>query len=228
MGRAGLIVWVVDLLREAKFDDAIAGQSISILLNQIYGRLVTPGWHAGRRPVSLALLNHFFYLKITGTMKALTCRFLLSCLLLSAATETFSQKTSEPEAIKQLLVNVRAAFDSRDLTRFAGYFVKSPDMYYQIYTSDGNILMARGWDAMTHMVGGYMKENPEPEARPYLLTDYQIHFNGNTAWASANGATTGVDHMSRDLIVFEKQGGQWKVIALTAQSYPKGKLVVIK
>ncbi|WP_221392860.1 nuclear transport factor 2 family protein [Dyadobacter sp. NIV53] len=162
-------------------------------------------------------------------MKTLSNRLFLVLLIFGIATETFSQTASQEEVIKEILTKTRAAFDNRDLDKFASYFVKSPDLYYQITTADGAVLMARGWEAMTHMVGGHMKDNPEPAKDKYTLTDYQIHINGNNAWVNANGNSKN-DGLSRDFIVFEKQdgSGQWKVIALTAQAYPAGKLVVIK
>ena len=160
---------------------------------------------------------------------------LLSLLLSAAALTTFTtnvsaQKSGDEAAVQRVLDAARSAFDKRDLTGFTDLFVKSPYLYYQVYTSDGQVIMAQGWEAMTHMVGGHMKSNPKPSQTKASMNDPHIHINGNTAWANATNhwEVDGQKNQSRDLLILEKQGGQWKIAALTSQTYADKKLEVVE
>lgn len=174
--------------------------------------------------------------KTRNTMKTTLLSSLLAAILLTISTATsYAQKSGDEAAILKVIHASRTAFDKRNLTEFAACFVKSPDLYYQVYTGDGQLIMAQGWEAMTHMVGGNMKAEPKPLKDMGKLSDVRIHINGNTAWA--NGTShwdgPGEGNVSQDFFVLEKQvnngsSPQWKIAVLTTQNYPKEKLIVVK
>jgi hypothetical protein len=169
-------------------------------------------------------------------MKTILLSGLLSAILLTVSTATlYAQKLADEAAILKVMNDSRTAFDKRDLPTFSAYFVKSPDLYYQVYTADGQLIMAQGWEAMTHMVGGHIQNEPKPLKEMGKLSDVRIHINGNTAWA--NGTShwdgPGEGNVARDFFVLEKQASngsapQWKIAVLTTQAYPKEKLVVVR
>lgn len=90
--------------------------------------------------------------------------------------------------------------------------------------------MAQGWEAMTHMVGGHMKNDPDAFKVEPTVSDTRIQVNGNTAWVTQTGhwGEAGQKSQSRDLTILEKQANQWKIAALTSQTYTDGKLIVVK
>ena len=141
-----------------------------------------------------------------------------------------SASKQEQAAIQQVIMDSKAAFDKRELNMFFSYFIKSPALYYQVYEASGQLILAHGWEAMTHMVAGYVKEHPEPSKGKYAQLDPRIQIRGNTAWVSATGETNmvGKKTSSRDFFVLEKQGSQWKISSLITQDYAKGKLIVVK
>lgn len=141
-----------------------------------------------------------------------------------------SASKQEQVAIQKVLTDSKIAFDKRDLNTFFNYFTKSPALYYQVYEASGQLILAHGYEAMTHMVGGYVKEHPEPDKGKYAQLDPRIQVNGNTAWISGNGEMDmgGEKTSSRDFCVLEKQGNQWKISVLIVQDYAKGKLIVVK
>ena len=168
---------------------------------------------------------------------------LLSLWLSAAALTTFTtsvsaQKSGDEAAIRQLVHDCRLALNKRDLKTFADYFVQLPSLYYQVLTPDNHMLMARGWEAMTHMVGGHMKNDPQDfpaDPTPTPMTDTHIQIRENTAWLDGTTywESGGKKWYSRDLAILEKQADngsapRWKVAALTTQTYSEGKLVVIK
>ena len=167
-------------------------------------------------------------------MKTILLSLLLSAALLTTFTTCVSaQQSGDEAAVRKTLDASLTTFNKRDLTGFAALFVKSPNLYYQVYTTEGQLIMAQGWEAMTHMVGGYMKSNPKPSKT--AISDYRIHINGNTAWVNATNHSemAGQKSQSRDLLIMEKQAGngsapRWKIAALTSQAYTDKKLVVIK
>ncbi len=164
-------------------------------------------------------------------MKTMLLSLLLSVTtLMVSSTALFAQKSGDETAIRKVLTESGAAFDKRDLTGFASYFVKSPDLYYQVSTADGQLIVAHGWEAMTHMVGAHMKNVADDFKGKHSASDFMVHTSGTMAWVTAtshwdlaNGKSNG-----SDLLILEKQSGQWKIIALTTQTYTDGKLVVVK
>lgn len=141
-----------------------------------------------------------------------------------------SASKQEQVAIQQVILESKAAFDKRDLNTFFNYFIKSPTLYYQVYEASGQLILAHGYSAMTHMVGGYVKEHPQPSKGKYAQLDPRIQVKGNTAWVSATGEMDmgGEKTTSRDFFVLEKQSNQWKISAIIVQDYAKGKLIVVK
>ncbi|MVM28458.1 hypothetical protein GO755_00335 [Spirosoma sp. HMF4905] len=141
-----------------------------------------------------------------------------------------SASKNEQTAIRQVIMDSKAAFDKRELNTFYNYFIKSPALYYQVYETSGQLILAHGWDAMTHMVSGYVKAHPEPSKAKYAQLDPRVQVNGSTAWVSANGEMDmgGEKTNSREFFVLEKQGGQWKISAIIVQDYAKGKLITVK
>ncbi|MBC8111334.1 MAG: nuclear transport factor 2 family protein [Verrucomicrobia bacterium] len=162
-------------------------------------------------------------------MKCLSIILFYSLITLTAA---FAQnKTADETAIRKTLTDARAAYDKKDLSAFTAFFVKSPDLYFQIYAERQMIILAHGWEAMNRMEGGYMKENPQPNTDKIIETAYKVYINGNTAWVSSTNeyqAPDGKKSFSQDFIVLEKQQGIWKIAALTSQNYAEGKLVEVK
>ncbi|AUD00802.1 nuclear transport factor 2 family protein [Spirosoma pollinicola] len=136
----------------------------------------------------------------------------------------------EQAAIQQVILDSKAAFDKRNLNTFFNYFIKSQALYYQVYEASGQLILAHGYPAMSHMVGSYVKEHPQPSKGKYAQLDPRVHVNGNTAWVSATGEMDmgGEKTSSRDFFVLEKQGSQWKISAIIVQDYAKGKLIVVK
>lgn len=164
-------------------------------------------------------------------MKTILLSLLLSVALLpTSTTVTFAQLSGEEAAIQQVLTNSFAAFGKRDLAGYTAYFSKSPNLFYQVHATDGQLIFARGWEAMTHMVGSHMKNDPEYFKGKHSLSDFRIHVTGNLAWVSqtSHWELPGGKSNGSDLLVLEKQSGQWKITALTTQTYTDGKLVVVK
>src|SRR5438128_2053872 len=94
-------------------------------------------------------------------MKTILLSMLLAVATLSASTTvTLAQHSGEEVAIQKVLTTSFNAFIERDLNGHGTYFVKSPDLFYQVYTADGQLLVAHGWEAMMHMVGAHMKNDP--------------------------------------------------------------------
>lgn len=167
-------------------------------------------------------------------------RTILLSLLLSVATLTTfttvsrAQTSGDEAAIKQVIYASRLAFNKRDLKAFSALFIKSPSLYYQVRAGDNQLIMARGWEAMTHMVGGHMKNDPQDfSANPIPLpsTDTHIQVRGNIAWVEETGHWENSKKekgRGRDLVILEKQGTQWKIAALTSQVFADKQLVVIK
>lgn len=141
-----------------------------------------------------------------------------------------SASKDEQASIQQVIKDSKAAFDKRELSTFYNYFIKSPALYYQVYEPSGQLILAHGYSAMTHMVGSYVKEHPAPSKGKYAQLDPRVQIKGNTAWVSATGEIDmgGEKTTSRDFFVLEKQGSQWKISALIVQDYAKGKLIVVK
>lgn len=168
---------------------------------------------------------------------------LLSLLLSAAALTTFTtnvsaQKSGDEATIKRVLYDCRLAFNKRDLKAFSSHFIKSPNLYYQVRTADNQLLMARGWEAMTHMVGGHMKNDPKgfpANPTPLPSTDTHVQIRGNTAWIDETNhwESAGKTWLSRDLVILEKQADnssmpRWKIAVLTNQTYTDKQLVVVK
>ncbi len=164
------------------------------------------------------------------SVKKLICLGLLGLLFNVAYSQQqvkSSKVLSQDEAtIQKVLAGSRTAFQNRDSATFFNYFIKSPDLYYQVSTNENQLIMAEGWKAMTHMVGNYMKENPEPDKSKISTVNLKIHVNGNTAWVT--DGFEGGSILSRDLLILEKQAGQWKIAALTSQQYKPNELIVVK
>ncbi|GAB3691357.1 hypothetical protein GCM10027592_09320 [Spirosoma flavus] len=130
--------------------------------------------------------------------------------LTTATTVTFAQQSGEEAAIKTVLTTSFDAFAKRDLNGFAAYFMKSPDLFYQVHTVEGQLIMARGWEAMTHMVGNHMKNDPNDFKGKHSVSDFRINVQGNMAWVSQTSSwelPTGINKGS-DLLVLQKQSGQ--------------------
>lgn len=108
-------------------------------------------------------------------MKTTLISLLLSATMLTVlSTRSLAQTSGDEAAIRQLVHHARLAFNKRDLKTFADYFVESPSLYYQVLTPDNQLLMARGWEAMTHMVGNHMKNDPQDfpaDPTPTPMTD---------------------------------------------------------
>ena len=144
--------------------------------------------------------------------------------------QELSASKQEQAAIQQVIMDSKAAFDKRDLNTFFSYFIKSPALFYQVHEASGQLILAHGYLAMTHMVEGYVKEHPEPFKGKYAQLDPRVQIKGNTAWISATGEMDmgGEKTSSRDFFVLEKQGSQWKISAIIVQDYAKGKLLVVR
>ncbi len=140
-----------------------------------------------------------------------------------------SPETSDRDetAIRAIVEGSRTAFDKRDLTAFASYFLNSPDLYYQILTEDQQMILANGIENMKKMVGGYFKAVPTP-ATPgsYAVTDVRVRVRGNVAYVTGNGEEDKA--MSRDFMTLEKAGGVWKISSLISSYYGTGKLTEVK
>ena len=162
-------------------------------------------------------------------MKTLFLLLAFSATTLVATTAR--AQSADEKAIRKTIDDARAAFDKRDLNTFASYFVNSPDLYYQVTTGDHQLILAYGFENMKKMVGGYIKENPAPaKAGSFKTTDLRLRVNGNVAFLTGNSLDS--NGHSQDFIILEKQGGngsapQWKILALTAQSYEMGKRIEI-
>ncbi|MBD2705763.1 DUF4440 domain-containing protein [Spirosoma sp. BT702] len=164
-------------------------------------------------------------------MKTILLSMLLAVTSLTTSTTvTFAQQSGEEAAIKKVLTTSFDAFGKRDLDGFAAYFVKSPELFYQVHAADGQLLVAHGWEAMTHMVGGHMKNDPNDFKGKHSLSDIRIHTQGDMAWVSqtSNWASPRGASKGSDILVLQKQSGQWKIAALTTQTYAEGKLIVVK
>jgi ketosteroid isomerase-like protein len=169
-------------------------------------------------------------------MKTILLSVLLSALMLTvSSTGTFAQKAGDEAAIQKILKEMSDAYGKRDLAGFARYFAQSPDLYYQVLTADGQLIMAQGWEAMNHMVGGHMKNDPDAFKGTHTLSDTKITIRGNTAWVhyTSHWNIPGQPGVSRDMLILEKQAAngsspQWKIAALTTQNYAEGKLAVVK
>lgn len=73
-------------------------------------------------------------------MKTLLLSLMLSATALTASTTvTFAQKSGDEAAIQKVLNESWAAFGKRDLPGFAAYFIKSPNLYYQVYAAEGAV-----------------------------------------------------------------------------------------
>ena len=162
-------------------------------------------------------------------MKTLVLVSFLTFVNLSSA---FAQnKSADETAIRQTLTTARSNFNKKDLTAFTSLFVKSPDLYYQIYTRSGEVILAHGYDAMTHMIGGYMKSNPEPITVKMTESDFKYQIKGNIAWVTSiteGELPDGKKESSTDFILLEKLQNTWKIIALIGQEYNNGKLIEVK
>jgi hypothetical protein len=164
-------------------------------------------------------------------MKTILLSMLLSIVsLIASTTVTFAQPSGEETAIQQVLTKSFDAFGQRDLTGFAAYFVKSPDLFYQAYTTEGQLIVAHGWEAMTHMVGNHMKNDPNNFKGKHSLSDFRIHVQGTMAWVNQTSRWELPGGVSKgsDFVVLQKLSGQWKIAALITQTYAEGKLVVVK
>lgn len=164
-------------------------------------------------------------------MKTILLSMLLAVASLTALTTvTFAQQSGEEAAVKKVLTASFEAFGQRDLNGFAAYFIKSPDLFYQVHAADGQLLVAHGWEAMTHMVGGHMKNDPNDFKGKHSLSDFHIHVQGNMAWANQTSSweLSNGTYKGSDILVLQKQSGQWKIAALNTQVYADGKLIVVK
>jgi ketosteroid isomerase-like protein len=163
-------------------------------------------------------------------MKTILLSMLLAVAsLTTSSTVTFAQQSGEEAAIKKVLTASFDAFGQRDLNGFTAYFVKSPDLFYQVHAADGQLLVAHGWEAMSHMVGGHMKNDPNDFKGKHSLSDIRIHVQGTMAWVNqtSNWVSLNGTHKGSDILVLQKQSGQWKIAALNTQVYADGKLVVV-
>ena len=171
-------------------------------------------------------------------MKTILLALLSATLLTISSTVSHAQTSADEAAIKRVIYDSQLAFNKRDLKTFSGYFIKSPALYYQVRTGDNQLLMARGWEAMTHMVGGHMKNDPKEfpaNPTPIPATDVHVQVRGNMAWvdATTHWEAAGKKGHSRDLLILEKQAGngstpRWQIAALTTQTYADKQLVVIR
>ncbi|WP_461041038.1 YybH family protein [Spirosoma harenae] len=141
---------------------------------------------------------------------------LLSMLLIVASlttstTVTFAQRSGEEAAIQKVLTTSFDAFSKRDLNGFAAYFIKSPDLFYQVHTAEGNYGTWLG--GHDNMVGAHMKNDPNDFKGKYSLSDFRIHVQGNMAWVSqtSNWELPAGLYKGSDVVVLQKQSGQWKL-----------------
>jgi ketosteroid isomerase-like protein len=156
--------------------------------------------------------------------------FLLAATALTTTTvraQTVGTLDLNETTIQKVLADSRVAFDRRDLTTFAGYFLNTPDLYYQILTGEQQMIVAHGIENMKKMVGGYFKAVPTP-ATPgsYAVSDMRVRVRGNTAYATANGQEDKA--MSRDFMTLEKINGEWKITTLIGTYYGSGKFTEVK
>ena len=75
-----------------------------------------------------------------------------------------------------------------------------------------------------------MKNDPNDFTGKHSLSDFRIHVQDPIAWVSQTSSweLASGTHKGSDLLILQKQAGQWKIAALTTQTYAEGKLVVIK
>lgn len=162
-------------------------------------------------------------------MKHFTIALFLSAMVF---TPVFAQnKVADETAVRKVVDDVGTAFIKKDLNAFGSFFVKSPELYCQVYTEDGMVILAHGWEAMTRMMGNSMKDNSPSSDAKMMASDYKIHIKGAAAWLSSHTDWVlpgGKKGFSRDFIVLEKQQGTWKIAALTSQNYAEGKFVEVK
>lgn len=156
--------------------------------------------------------------------------YLAMSMSLCFGSQVFAQ-ANEEAAIRKTLSEIRSAFDKRDLDAFTRNFVKSPDLVYVVYTTVPKFFVAQGWEAMTHMVEGYMKQNPNSNINESPIGDVQIHVNGNSAWVVLKGSANLPGEMGimvQHFYVFQKYEGRWQVTALTSQQYRESDKIVVK
>jgi tetratricopeptide (TPR) repeat protein len=155
-------------------------------------------------------------------------QILITLLLLSATTATTLlavAQNADEEAIKNAIKNSWEVNTAKNIDGVKAVWKQDPTAV-NTFISRFNYTKANGWDSIAAATDRNFKDNPKPSRSSYSLRNYNIHSNGNMAFAEYIAVVTPVDSDPNsfpyipDSIrfntyqVLEKDNGQWKTIAL--------------
>lgn len=153
---------------------------------------------------------------------------LTTLLVLSISTTTsflaVAQSTDE-EAIKNAIKNGWEVSTAKNAEGVKAAWKQDPTAV-NTFISRFNYTRANGWDSIAATTDRNFKANPKPSRTSYSLRNYNIHSNGNMAFAEYVAVVTPIDSDPNNFPyipdsirfntyqVLEKENGQWKTLAL--------------
>jgi hypothetical protein len=126
---------------------------------------------------------------------------------------------AEKAAILKALNTETTAFFNRDYDLWAAQWVHEAFIAktYMVF-SDSSQSEMLGWQAINEFAKDYMREHPEPEPVPTLLSEIDVRLYGKGAWVSFRQDDP-ARGLKRETRLMEKVNGQWKIAGMHTTIY---------
>jgi hypothetical protein len=140
-------------------------------------------------------------------------------LLLSLFTIAFASlkaQTADEMAIQKLCETETRSWLNADAVTFNNCWQLRPYSRIMVTTEDGQTISigsSQMQSAVASQMGG---------GGTFANSNYQIHIEGNTAWATYDEVKTdakGQQHPSYELRLLEKVNGEWKIVGMSVHHY---------
>ncbi len=148
--------------------------------------------------------------------------FLCLALLLMSGASFAQTSAADESAIKTITEQESAAFRQGKADKALSYWANVPYASHD-YTEKGSGYL-RGYSVVSKAIRKYIGDHPgmATDKTVYKNHDYQIHVNGNSAWATyitdaVNGSQKSQSYNARYL---EKLNGTWKLVAVAGKPAP--------
>jgi tetratricopeptide (TPR) repeat protein len=165
-------------------------------------------------------------------MKHIAITFIFFSITITASLIAAGQSNDE-ESIKNAIKNGWEVSTAKKSDGVKAVWKQDPKVV-NTYIGRFNYTRANGWDSIAAITDRNFTANPQPSRTSYTLRNYNIHSNGNMAFAEYEAVVTPVDSdptsfpYTPDSIrfntyqVLEKVNNEWKTVALintNPQSY---------
>ena len=144
-------------------------------------------------------------------------KHLLFLLLFASISVLATAQTTDESAIQKVCEAETRAWLDKDAATFNNCWQVRPYSRIMVSTEDGQTISMGGEqlkNATADIMGG---------GGTFANSNYQIHVEGNTAWAMYDEVKTDATgaHPSYEVRLLEKVGGAWKIVGMSVHHYKK-------